>query len=486
MTANTPAFRTDLPPFARRSTGEWQAADASHFLHPFTDHQALAAQGVRVITRGEGVYVWDSEGHRIFDAMSGLWCVNVGYGQDALVEAATQQMRTLPYYNAFFQTTTPAAAALAERLAALAPAQFGHVFFGSSGSEANDTVVRLVRRYWDLVGQPQRQVIVSRLNAYHGSTLAAASLGGMAAMHRQGGLPLPGIVHIDQPHYWAHRDGAAKGLGRDAFGVVAARWLEEKIAEIGSDRVAAFIGEPVQGAGGVIVPPATYWPEIQRICERHGILLVSDEVVCGFGRTGRWWGCETFGTAPDLMTFAKGVTSGYVPLGGVMVGERIARVLIERGGEFEHGYTYSGHPVACAVALANLDLIEQQGLVQQVRADTGPYLAGRLAELRDHPLVGEVQSCGLMAAIQLCRDPSRGEAFAPETAVGLACRRHCFDLGLVMRAVGDRMIVAPPLITTRAQVDELYGLIRQALDRTHAQARAVGWMEPGGAGSPAA
>jgi len=480
MTANTPALRMDLPPFARRSTQEWQAADASHFLHPFTDHQALATKGVRVITHGDGVYVWDSDGRRIFDAMSGLWCVNVGYGQDALIEAATQQLRTLPYYNAFFQTTTPPATALAERLAALAPPQLRHVFFCSSGSEANDTVIRLVRRYWDLMGQPDRKVIISRRNAYHGSTIAAASLGGMAPMHAQAGLPLPNIVHIDQPHFWAHRDGAARGLDREEFGLVAARWLEEKIAEIGPGRVAAFVGEPVQGAGGVVVPPSTYWPEIQRICDRHGILLVSDEVVCGFGRTGQWWGCETFGTRPDLMTFAKGVTSGYVPLGGVMVGERVARVLIERGGEFEHGYTYSGHPVACAVALANLDLIEEQRLVERVREDTGPYLAEQLGKLLDHPMVGEVQSCGLMAAVQLCRDVALREAFAPQVAIGMVCRRHCFDNGLVMRAVGDRMIVAPPLIMTRAQVDELAALIRQALDRTHAEACASGWVAKAG------
>ncbi|MEJ7932459.1 aspartate aminotransferase family protein [Ramlibacter sp. AN1015] len=452
-------------------TRAWQEADAAHFLHPFTDHQALAAQGVRVITRGEGLYVWDSEGHRLFDAMSGLWCVNVGYGQEALVQAACEQMRTLPYYNAFFQTTTPAAVALAQRLAARTPAQFEHVFFSGSGSEANDTNVRLARRYWDLLGQPQRRVIISRHNAYHGSTMAAASLGGMAAMHAQGGLPIPDIVHIDQPHHWEHRHGVAQGMSRDEFGVLAAGWLEEKILAVGAERVAAFIGEPVQGAGGVVVPPATYWPEIQRICDRHGILLISDEVICGFGRTGQWWGCETFGTRPDLMTFAKGVTSGYVPLGGVMVGERVARVLIERGGELAHGYTYSGHPVACAVGLANLDLIERLQLVERVREDTGPYLAERLAALQDHPLVGEVQSCGLMAAIQLCRDPRTGEAFAAEQGVGMACRRHCFERGLVMRAVGDRMIVAPPLVITRAQIDEMFALIGQVLERTWEQFR---------------
>jgi putrescine---pyruvate transaminase len=476
MTANTPPFSMDLPPFARRTTRDWQAADASHFLHPFTDHQALASKGVRVITRGAGLHVWDSEGQRLLDTMSGLWCVNVGYGQTALIDAAIQQMRILPYYNAFFQTATPPAIALAERLATLTPPQFQHVFFSGSGSEGNDTTVRLARRYWDLMGQPDRKVIISRLNAYHGSTIAAASLGGMAAMHAQGGLPIPGIVHIDQPHYWAHRDGAAKSLSREEFGVIAARWLEEKIVALGPENVAAFIAEPVQGAGGVIVPPSTYWPEIQRICDRHGILLISDEVICGFGRTGQWWGCETFGTKPDLMTFAKGITSGYVPLGGVMVGERIARVLIERGGEFEHGYTYSGHPVACAVGLANLDLIEQQGLVQRVREDTGPYLAEQLARLLDHPIVGDVQSCGMMAAIQLSANPSTREAFAAEHRIGMVCRRHCFDSGLVMRAVGDRMIIAPPLIITSAQIDEVFALIRQALDRTLAQAHTAGWL----------
>jgi putrescine---pyruvate transaminase len=469
-----PSVPWDSPP---RSTREWQDADAAHLLHPFTDPRALAEKGARVITRGEGVYVWDSDGRRLFDAMSGLWCVNVGYGQESLVEAASRQMRQLPYYNGFFQTTTQPAVALAQRLAALAPAGMRHVFFCNSGSEANDTNIRLVRRYWDLMGEPGRKLIISRVNAYHGSTLAAASLGGMAAMHAQGSLPIPGIVHIEQPHAWAHREGAARGLSPDAFGRLAASWLEQKILALGPETVAAFIAEPVQGAGGVVVPPDSYWPEVQRICARHGILLVSDEVICGFGRTGRWWGSETFGMQPDLITFAKGVTSGYVPLGGVLVGERIARVLIDRGGEFEHGFTYSGHPVACAVALANLDLIEDEGLVERVREDTGPYLAECLASLCDHPIVAEVDSCGLMAAVQLARDPDARTAFDPALGVGLACRTHCFDNGLVMRAVGDRMIIAPPLVTTRAQIDELMGLARQALDRTLEQARACNWLE---------
>jgi putrescine---pyruvate transaminase len=455
-----------------RSTQAWQAADAAHFLHPFTDHQGLAGTGSRIITRADNIYLWDNDGHKILDAMSGLWCVNVGYGQQALIDAATAQMKQLPFYNAFFQTATPPAIELAELLAEVSPPQFEHVFFSGSGSEGNDTVVRMVRRYWDILGQPDRQVIISRNNAYHGSTMAGASLGGMSGMHAQGGLPIPDIVHIEQPFAWAHGQGQSK----DDFGLQAARWLEAKILEVGPERVAAFIGEPVQGAGGVIIPPATYWPEIQRICDAYGILLVSDEVICGFGRTGHWFGCETLGYKPDLMTFAKGVTSGYVPLGGVMVGDRVAKVLIEQGGEFAHGYTYSGHPVACAVGLANVRLIQQLGLVDHVRLDVGPYLAEAFAGLRDHPLVGDAETCGLMGAVQFVKDKARQLPFSDDQEVGMLCRVHCFQQGVIMRAVGNRMIIAPPLVITRAQIDEMMMLIRRCLDLTLAEVHTRGWM----------
>ncbi|MBI5926715.1 MAG: aspartate aminotransferase family protein [Aquabacterium sp.] len=466
-----------MSPTFEHSTAEWQALDAAHFLHPFTDFKALAAKGTRVITKADNIYLWDSEGHKLFDAMSGLWCVNVGYGQKALIDAATDQLTTLPFYNSFFQTTTMPAIALAHKLSQLSPPGFEHVFFSGSGSEGNDTIVRLVRRYWDLLGQPGRHTIISRFNAYHGSTVAGASLGGMTDMHAQGGLPIPGIVHIDQPYYVQH---GQPGESKDDFGKRAASWLEAKILEVGADKIAAFIGEPVQGAGGVIIPPETYWPEIQRICDQYGILLVSDEVICGFGRTGHWFGCERFGYKPDLITFAKGVTSGYIPLGGVMVGERVAKVLIEQGGEFAHGYTYSGHPVACAVALANLQLIEEQGLVQRVHDDTGPYLASQFAALAAHPLVGEAETCGLMGAIRLVRRKAQGdqpaEAFTSDKSVGMVCRGHCFGNGLIMRAVGDRMIIAPPLVMTRAQVDELMALIRHCLDLTWADLQQRGWV----------
>ena len=455
-----------------RTTRDWQAADAAHFLHPFTDFRSLAAQGARIIERGDGIYLWDSEGRKLLDAMSGLWCVNVGYGQRELIDAATRQMTELPFYNAFFQTATEPAIELAELLADITPPQFEHVFFTNSGSEGNDTVVRMVRRYWDLLGAPERQIIVGRNNGYHGSTMAGASLGGMSAMHAQGGLPIPGIVHIEQPYAFEH----GKGLGADDFGRVAAGWLEQKLLQLGPDKVAAFIGEPIQGAGGVIIPPASYWPEVQRICDKYGVLLVSDEVICGFGRTGQWWGCETFGTRPDLMTFAKGVTSGYVPLGGVMVGERVARVLIERGGEFEHGYTYSGHPVACAVAVANIRLIRRLGLVERVRDELGPCLARQFEALKQHPLVGDAESCGMMGALLLLKDKTRGEPFAPELGVGMLCRGHCFANGLVMRAVGDRMIIAPPLVMTLEQIDEMVALMRRCLDLTWDDVRRNGWV----------
>ena len=458
-------------------TAAIQALDSAHFLHPFTDYKDLATRGARVITRGEGIYVWDSEGKRLLDAMSGLWCVNVGYGRKELADAAHEQMMALPFYNSFFQTTNVPAVQLATKLASLAPKvgerSFQHVFYSSSGSESNDSNVRMVRRYWDLLGQPQRKVIISRLNAYHGSTMAGASLGGMSGMHAQGDLPIPNITHIGQPYYF---DNGLPGESVGDFGLRAARWLEDKILELGADKVAAFIAEPVQGAGGVIIPPATYWPEIQRIVDKYGILLISDEVICAFGRLGTWFGYEKFGYKPDLVTFAKAVTSGYVPLGGVLVGDRVAKVLIEKGGEFNHGYTYSGHPVACAVALANLEIMEREQLPQRVHDDLGPYLAQRFVEIGAHPLVGMAETCAFMAGLVLVKNKGRLERFAEDLGVGMICRGHCFSNGLIMRAVGDRMIIAPPLIMTHAQIDEMVTLILRCLDLTYQEVKAKGWL----------
>ena len=453
-------------------TAGWQDLDRRHYLHPFTDFKALAAKGTRVIVRAEGVYLYDSEGHRILDAMAGLWCVNVGYGRRELAEAAYRQMLELPYYNSFFQTAHPPAIELARQLVDITPAQFNHVFFTGSGSEANDTVVRMVRRYWDLLGEPQRSIIISRENAYHGSTMAGASLGGMAFMHAQGGLPIPGIVHIRQPYWYA--DGG--DLAPEEFGLAAARALEDKIEELGARRVAAFIGEPIQGAGGVIIPPASYWPEIQRICDRHGILLVADEVICGFGRTGHWFGSDRFGIRPDLMSIAKGMSSGYLPIGGVMVADRVAEVLIAKGGEFAHGYTYSGHPAACAVASANLRILQRENLVARVRDEAGPYLAEKWRTLAEHPLVGEARCDGLIGALELVRDKAGRRFFDKRGEVGTICRDYCFENGLVMRAVRDTMIVSPPLVISRAELDELAEKAWRCLDLTLARCRAEGRM----------
>lgn len=451
----------------RHDTAGWQALDRQHFLHPFTDHKSLHEHGTRVITRADGVYLWDSEGVRLLDAMAGLWCVNVGYGRHELADVAAAQMRELPYYNNFFKTANPPAIALSALLAEVTPPQFSRVFYAGSGSEANDTIVRLVRRYRDVRGEPKRKTIISRWQGYHGSTVAGASLGGMSAMHEQGDLPIPGIVHIDPPYWY----GLGGDLSQEEFGLKAARLLEEKILELGPETVTAFIGEPIQGAGGVIIPPMNYWPEIERICRKYGVLLVADEVICGFGRTGNWFGCETFGFKPDLMAMAKGMSSGYLPIGGVMVSDEVANTLIADGGEFYHGYTYSGHPACSAVAERNIRIIRDEGLVERVRTDTGPYLQARWRELGEHPLVGEARGVGFIGALELVKDKATRTRFDPLGETGTICRDFCFKNGLVMRAVWDTMIMSPPLIMTRAEIDEFIALARRCLDLT---AEAVG------------
>lgn len=441
-------------------TEQWQTLSRQHHLAPFTDYQALNRKGARIITKASGVYLWDSEGHKILDGMAGLWCVNVGYGREELVEAAAAQMRELPYYNLFFQTAHPPALELAQEIAQLAPEGLDHVFFTGSGSEANDTVLRMVRHYWATLGQPDKQVVIGRWNGYHGSTIAGASLGGMKGMHAQGGLPIPGIEHIDQPYWY----GEGGDMTPEDFGVWAAEQLEKKILDVGEGRVAAFIAEPIQGAGGVIVPPDSYWPKVREILAKYDILFVADEVICGFGRTGEWFGSQYYDLKPDLMPIAKGLTSGYIPMGGVVVHERVVKVL-DRGGEFAHGFTYSGHPVAAAVALANIRLLKCEGIVNQVKTQTAPYLQQRWRELAEHPLVGEARGVGLVAAIELVKNKETHERYSG-LEVGMRCREHCFANGLVMRAVGDTMIIAPPLVINKEEIDELIDKARTCLDLT--------------------
>ncbi|MCL6285819.1 aspartate aminotransferase family protein [Ruegeria sp. 2012CJ41-6] len=450
-------------------TAELQALDAAHHLHPFTNGHELAQKGARVIKSAKGVWLKDSDGNEIIDGMAGLWCVNIGYGRDELADVAARQMRELPYYNTFFQTTHAPALMLARKLAELAPGDLNHVFFSTGGSDANDTNIRLVRTYWAEKGQPERNVIISRWNAYHGSTIGGTSLGGMKGMHGQGGLPIPGIEFIDQPNWWVEGGDTAP----EEFGLERARQLEAKINEIGPDKVAAFIGEPVQGAGGVIVPPETYWPEIQRICDQYGIVLITDEVICGFGRTGNWFGSQTFGIRPDIMTMAKGLSSGYQPIGASVVSDEIAQVL--SGTDFNHGYTYSGHPVAAAVALENLRILEEENIVGHVQNVAAPYLKQKWEGLLDHPLVGEAKIAGMMASVALTPDKAARAPFASDPGVvGQICRDRCFANNVIMRHVGDRMIISPPLVITPDEIDILIDRARLSLDECLAQLEADG------------
>ena len=448
------------------SLAQLQQIDAAHHLHPFTDHKELREAGTRMITRANGPFIYDSEDNEILDGMAGLWCVNIGYGRDELAEVAAQQMKELPYYNSFFKCTVPTATLLAQKIISFAPKNISQVFYGSSGSESNDTALRLVRHYWALEGKPEKNRIISRKNAYHGSTVAGTSLGGMSGMHAQLGGAVPNIVHVMMPYAF---ELALPGESDHDFGLRAAKAVEDAILEAGPENVAAFIGEPVMGAGGVKIPPASYWPEVQRICRKYDVLLMLDEVITGYGRTGNWFAAETFGVEPDTITTAKALTSGYQPLSALLVGDRIASTLVEKGGEFYHGYTYSGHPVACAVALRNLEIIEQEGLVERVREDTGPYFAQALRErIAPHPLVGETRSVGMMAAIEIVRDKATKERFQPEGSAAVVIRDHAIANGMMLRATGDSMILSPPLIWTRETIDLACERILKALDLAQA------------------
>jgi putrescine aminotransferase len=444
-------------------TAQLRELDALHHLHPFTNHKSLRAGGARVIVRGDGPYVWDSEGKRVLDGMAGLWTASVGHNRKELAEAAYQQMLELPFYNTFFRTTHPPVVALSRRLAELAPENLNQVFYGSSGSESNDTAIRLIRHYWVLKGEPKRRIIISRKSAYHGSTIAAGSMGGMSHVHAHSYPVYEGFRHIIDPYWFGE---GKDGESLEAFGIRAARALEDEILAVGPENVAAFAGEPVQGAGGVKIAPESYWPEIQRIVDKYGILLLADEVITGFGRLGTWFGSEHYGMRPNIITFAKAATSGYIPLSGIIVDDMIVDALMAHDDDFNHGYTFSGHPVACAVALKNLEIMEQEKLVPRVKETTGPALAKLLAKFKDHPLVGEVRCVGLLGAIELVADKRTRRRFENPGRVGLICRDHFFREGFIMRAVFDTMVTAPPLIWTQAQFDEAEVVIRRALDLT--------------------
>jgi putrescine aminotransferase len=450
---------------------ELRRQDVAHHLPAQANYQLLREMGgSRVITRGEGCWIWDGEGTRLLDAMAGLWCVQIGHGREELAKAAYDQMGELAYYNTFFKTAAPPTITLAAKVAELMGGDLSHVFFNSSGSEAIDTVIRLTRHYWQVKGEPERTVFIARTNGYHGSTIGGVSLGGMKAMRGQGGPWLGGIEHVIQPYLF----GEAFGEDPDAFARRAAAAIEERILEVGPDKVAAVVGEPVQGAGGVIIPPPGYWPMVEAICRKYGVLLVCDEVICGFGRLGRWFGFQHFGVKPDLVSMAKGLSSGYLPISAVGVAGHIVETLREKGGDFVHGYTYSGHPTCAAVALKNLEIMEREGLVDRVANDVGPYFNAALATLADHPLVGDVRSIGLLGAVEVVARKGTNERFGgKEGTAGPMLRDLCIKNGLMIRAVRDTLVLSPPFVISHDQIDQLVAIIRRSLDEAEPKLRAL-------------
>lgn len=437
--------------------------DASHHLHPMTNHKSLRAGGARVIVRGDGAYVWDSEDKRMLDGMAGLWTTAIGYGRTELADAARTQMMELPYYNTFFRTTNPPAVMLAKKLAEIAPNGLKQVFYGSSGSESNDTAIRLIRHYWVLRGEPKRRIIISRKSAYHGSTIAAGSMGGLSHVHQHSYPVYEGFRHIVDPYWFGE---SFPGETHEQFGLRAARALEEEILRCGPENVAAFAAEPVQGAGGVKIAPDNYWPEVQKIIDKYGILFLADEVITGFGRLGTWFASDHYGIRPDLVTFAKAATSGYLPLSGVLVHDKIADALMAHDDDFNHGYTFAGHPVACAVALKNIEIMDRENLVANVKTFSGPRFAKMLATFKDHPLVGETRSAGLLGAIELVADKKTRRRFDNPGRVGLICRDHFFREGFIMRALYDTMVCAPTFIWKEEQFQEAEDKIQRCLDLT--------------------
>ncbi|MGE0595896.1 MAG: aminotransferase [Hyphomonadaceae bacterium] len=450
---------------------ELRRLDVEHHLPAQANYAEIQGLGgSRIITRAEGSTIYDGDGNALLDGMAGLWCVNVGYGRDELARTAYEQMLELPFYNTFFKTATPPTIQLAAKLAEKLGGDLQHIFFNSSGSEANDTVMRLVRHYWNVAGQPQRTIFISRWNAYHGSTMAGASLGGMKHMHPIGGLPIPGVEHVMQPYKFM------EGFEEDeeTFAARAAQAIEDRIIQVGPENVAAFIGETVQGAGGVIFPPKGYWQRVEAITKKYGILLVIDEVITGFGRLGSWFGFQHFGVKPDVVPMAKGLSSGYLPISATAVSHRIVETLRASGSEFVHGYTYSGHPTCAAVALKNIEIIERERLVERVRDDAGPYLAKAMRRLDENPLVGEARSLGLLGAVEIVAEKGTNKRFTgTEGKAGPIVRDICIRNGLMVRGIRDTIVMSPPLIFTHDEIDRAIAIIDQSLREAEPALRAL-------------
>jgi putrescine aminotransferase len=432
--------------------------DEAHHLHPFTDHRAMHRAGTHVIRSARGSTVIGEDGRELLDALAGLWCVNVGHGREEIVQAVAEQMRAVAFYPSFFNTTTEPAIRLAARLAELAPGRLRHTIFSSSGSEANESALKLIRAYWKLRGRRGKTQVLSRSFSYHGVGIATTSLTGLPSCTEPFDLPLPGFLHVPGPN--------AYGSGKSPE--IYAEWCleetERTIAREGADSIAAFFVEPVQGAGGVIVPPEGYLAELRALCRRNEILFVADEVITGFGRLGAWFASELWDLDPDLMTLAKGITSGYVPLGATLVSDEIAAAL-EAGGYLAHGFTYTGHPVACAAALANLDVLERERLIERVRDDVGPRFQVALARCAAHPAVAEARGVGLIGALELVR-PRRGPyADAAPNTLGLAAHLLAREEGVIVRGIRDLVALSPPLVVTHAELDRMFAALTRALDR---------------------
>ena len=450
-----------------------QARDIAYQVHPQTNLRLHQTEGPLVVERGDGAYVFDDSGKRYLEGMAGLWCASLGFSERRLAEAAYEQMKTLPYYHTFNGRSHPASIDLAEKLIEIAPVRMSKVLFQSSGSEANDTAIKLVWYYHNAIGKPKKKKIIGRTKGYHGTTAASVSLSGQALMHADFDLPLERFRHTEQPHYYKL---AEEGESEEAFASRMAERLESLILAEGPDTCAAFFAEPVQGAGGVIVPPPTYFEKVQAVLKKYDVLFVADEVICGFGRTGSRWGSETFGLEPDMLTCAKALSASYMPISALMISEAVFDAMVaesDKIGIFGHGYTYSGHPVTSAVALETLRIYEERDVLGHVRR-VSPYFQSKIAALAEHPLVGDVSGVGLLAGLEIVRDKRTRESFDPAAKIGERIQGAALRHGLISRALGDRLALCPPLIIGEAHVDEIAGAVRSALDDVWAEVRPEG------------
>jgi 4-aminobutyrate--pyruvate transaminase len=447
--------------------------DIAYLLHPYTNARKHEESGPLIITEGKGCRVTDDQGRSYIEGMAGLWCASLGYGEERLVEAAARQMRQLGFYHSFAHKSHPAVIDLSEKLIEMTPGRMGKVFYGNSGSEANDTAVKLVWFYNNARGRREKKKIISRLRGYHGVTIASASLTGLPANHTDFDLPIANILHTSCPHYWRY---AEEGESEEDFATRCAADLERMILDEGPETVAAFIGEPVMGAGGVIVPPATYWQKIQAVLRKYDVLLIADEVICGFGRIGSMFGCETMEIEPDMVTMAKALSASYLPISATLMRDEIYQVIADntaRIGTLGHGQTYSGHPVAAAVALETLKIYEERDIVSHVRA-VAPVLQQELAALADHPLVGEVRGIGLVGAVELVADKDGKTPFEPLGKVGGYVDQRTRAHGAILRNLGDTIALSPPLVIGAEELRELVQILRTSLDEALDWARGEG------------